>query len=289
MGLIEKTRPDFVLVNQGLNFDAFDLLSWLSFSGIKYGVISQAVDHRTVLNESILSHLKIGFSNAAFNGFVSESNIKQTAEMVGMEIPNAKLFRNPVSLPIESRNISYPNTDHGYCLAFIGRLDFKVKGQDLLLEVLRQDKWCNRNLSVRFYGDGPDKQKLEQMLLDFPQGKHVYGGFKSPLEIWSKNHALVLTSHFEGLPIVIIEAGLCGRTCLVTDVSGNAELISDNVDGFVAKKPNIEAIDTALESAWVNRFEWQQMGELLRHKMIQVIPENPGQILADTILEQVLR
>ena len=284
---IEKTRPDFVLVNQGLNFDAFDLLGWLSNNSIRYGIISHAVDHRRVFNKSTAKYLRDGFSNSVFNGFVSDSNIRQTSRMIGMEIPNVRLFRNPVSLPNDTRNIPYPNTDQGFRLAFVGRLDFKVKGQDLLLGVLRQPKWCNRNLSVRFYGDGPDKQKLEEMLLDFPQGKHVYGGFKSPFEIWSENHALVLTSHFEGLPIVIVEAGLCGRTCLVTNVSGNAELLSDNVDGFVAKTDTADAIDEALERAWVHRFEWLQMGELLRQKMINTIPKNPGQILADTILEQV--
>ncbi|MFM7900935.1 MAG: glycosyltransferase, partial [Bacteroidota bacterium] len=131
---------------------------------------------------------------------------------------------------------------------------------------------------------GPDTEKLEKLLLEFKNGKHFYAGYKRPSEIWSENHALVLTSHYEGLPIVIIEAGLFGRTCVVTNVSGNAELISENVDGFSAHTDSQEAIDEALERAWSKRFEWQQMGDLLRRKLLNIIPDQPGKILADIIL-----
>jgi glycosyltransferase involved in cell wall biosynthesis len=127
------------------------------------------------------------------------------------------------------------------------------------------------------------------LLLDFANCKHVYAGYKNPSEIWAECHALVLTSHFEGLPIVIIEAGLYGRTCVVTNVSGNAELISNYVDGFVAQTDTIDAIDEALESAWEHRLEWQQMGLLFKQKLQDILPNQPGKVLADTILEQVQR
>lgn len=284
---IKSIKPDFVFINQGLNFDAFDLLQWLSVQQIKYGILSHAVDHRRPFNPTIVTALKTGFTDSSFNGYVSKSNILQTSIMIGMEIPKTQVFRNPVSRPDSSVIIPYPSSSNEYSLAFVGRIDFKVKGQDLLLDVLRQSKWQNRNLAVRFYGNGPDREELVQMLTDFPSKRHFYAGYKKPSDIWMENHGLVLTSHFEGLPIVIIEAGLYGRTCIVTNVSGNAELISDHVDGFVASNDTFEAIDEALESAWDHRTDWQNMGVLLKKKMEDIIPNQPGRILADTIIEQI--
>ena len=55
--------------------------------------------------------------------------------------------------------------------------------------------------------------------------------------IWAEHHALVLPSRFEGMPLVVVEAMLCGRPCIVTDVGGNAELIRDGINGFLAKAP----------------------------------------------------
>jgi len=286
---IKSIKPDFVFINQGLNFDAFDLLFWLSENNINYGIISHAVDHRKSLNSIIINALKSGFAKSTFNGFVSNANIHQTSAMIDMEIPNTRVFRNPVSRPDNSNIIPYPSSTIEFSLAFVGRIDFKVKGQDMLLQVLQYPKWQKRNLNVRFYGDGPDREKLELLLLDFSNGKHVYAGYKNPSEIWAECHALVLTSHFEGLPIVIIEAGLYGRTCVVTNVSGNAELISNHVDGFVAQTDTIEAIDEALEIAWEHRLEWQQMGLLFKQKLQDILPNQPGKVLADTILEQVQR
>ena len=65
--------------------------------------------------------------------------------------------------------------------------------------------------------------------------KVTYGGFTEDVEsIWASHHALVLPSRSEGLPLVVVEAMLCGRPAIVTDVAGNAELIQDGVSGFVA-------------------------------------------------------
>jgi len=61
------------------------------------------------------------------------------------------------------------------------------------------------------------------------------------------------------------------------------------VDGFVAQTDTIEAIDEALEIAWEHRLEWQQMGLLFKQKLQDILPNQPGKVLADTILEQVQR
>ena len=72
-------------------------------------------------------------------------------------------------------------------------------------------------------------------------------------EIWRKHHALVLPSRFEGMPLVVVEAMLCGRPCIATDVGGNRELVRDGINGFLAKAPTVELLDEAMNRAWDNR------------------------------------
>jgi glycosyltransferase involved in cell wall biosynthesis len=82
------------------------------------------------------------------------------------------------------------------------------------------------------------------------------GGFATPRDIWRENHVLVLASRAEGLPIVVVEAMLCGRICIVTDVGNNTEVIEDGVDGSIAKCASATGIRDALERAWERRTEW---------------------------------
>ena len=78
--------------------------------------------------------------------------------------------------------------------------------------------------------------------------------------IWKKNQMMVLTSHFEGIPIAVVEAMMCGRPSLVTDVGGNSEWIEHGKPGFIAPGPTPALVGIALEEAWSQREEWQTIG-----------------------------
>jgi glycosyltransferase involved in cell wall biosynthesis len=274
--IINKHFSDIVFVNQGLNFDAFDLINRLAELNYKFVTMSHAVNTAHQLNDTIRNSLKKGFNHAMANIFVSESNIRQTSTMVGCTISKSFILRNPVNISRQHCPFPYPDTSDSYRLAFIGRVDFKVKGQDLLLDVLESPKWQSRNLSVGFYGLGPDLDKLLNRLSLTELKKHSYYGVDSPNAILLNHHGLILTSHYEGLPIVIIEAALAGRISIVTDVSGSTELLSDNHDSFIAKLPTIESIDEALERAWDKRDSWKSMGKNAFVKMNHLIPQDPA-------------
>ena len=63
-----------------------------------------------------------------------------------------------------------------------------------------------------------------------------FAGYSDAVEsVLSQHHGLILPSRFEGLPLAIVEAILCGRICITTDVSGNTQLLEDNVTGLWPK------------------------------------------------------
>jgi glycosyltransferase involved in cell wall biosynthesis len=77
------------------------------------------------------------------------------------------------------------------------------------------------------------------------------------------------------MPLVLVEAMLCGRPCIVTNVGGNAELVEDNVSGFIASAPNEACLDEAMERAWARRDEWQEIGEAAGRRVRTVVPPDP--------------
>ena len=133
-------------------------------------------------------------------------------------------------------------------------------------------------MKVRFYGhDQGNKRQLEELIkLHGLENQLVYEGYKKDVaEIWEQNHALLLPSRYEGAPLVVIEAMLCNRMAIATDIGRNRELIDDNESGFIASGATIELLDECLERAWQKRNEWKKIGELAGEHIRQRYPADP--------------
>ena len=110
--------------------------------------------------------------------------------------------------------------------------------------------------------------------LDLPNVE--FAGFVEDIEqLWKRYHALVLPSRFEGMPLSLVEAMLCGRPSIVTDVAGHRELVRDNVNGFLAKAPTVELLNEAMNRAWENRVRLKQMGETAAADVRQWVSHDP--------------
>jgi glycosyltransferase involved in cell wall biosynthesis len=144
-----------------------------------------------------------------------------------------------------------------------------------LFEVLNEKKWRERNLLVELYGKGENTYSLSKLKDHFKLDKVNIAGHVNPGDIWNRCHALILTSRYEGLPLALVEAMLCGRFGIVTKVSGNPEIINDNENGFLAKAPNAEFADEAMERAWNRRTEWEIIGQKAKEHSRKVIPNDP--------------
>jgi glycosyltransferase involved in cell wall biosynthesis len=93
-----------------------------------------------------------------------------------------------------------------------------------------------------------------------------------------------MPSRIEGLPLAVVEAMLCGRPVVATDVAG-AEVVEDGVTGFLAEAPAVGSIGNALERFWTRREEAQQIGATAAERIRHLIPPDPVRIFADKIRE----
>ena len=140
-------------------------------------------------------------------------------------------------------------------------------------------------MEIIFYGDGIRERGLRNLKQYLDLTNVTFAGFTDRSEeIWGQCHGLILASRMEGLPLALVEAMLCGRLSIATDIGGNAEVIEDNVSGFIAKAPSVELIDEALERAWQRRDEWEAIGKVAAKKIRELIPRDPVQIFFDKLL-----
>lgn len=253
---------DLIVLSQGGNSEALEWAEAARANGSRYALIAQAAVEAWWPEDSQIERLAVAYEAAARAFFVSEANVVLTRQQFVVPIRHAQVVRNPFNVPYTARPQWPSASSDELRLACIGRLDAAAKGQDILFQVLDLPRWRKRNLHVTLFGSGRTERALRRWADVLKLPNLSFGGFSENMEeLWSLHHALILPSRWEGMPLVIVEAMLCGRPCIVTDVAGARELVRDGVNGFLAKAPTVELLDEAMNRAWENRHRLKEMGE----------------------------
>ena len=283
--VFQRFRPQLVVISQGSNFESINWMRVMNSFQQKYINIIHCVHEACWpgVDDALIDEANFLYSKSMKLFFVSEGNLNLHQKMCGVSLNNAEILRNPFKVPYNAVN-SYPSVTPVYNVAFVGRLECFHKGLDLLLEVLKQEKWKRRNIHFNIYGQGPHKHLLERLQEKWSITNITFHGHMDDIvSIWSHNHALIQPSRLEGLPLTVVEAMLCNRLAIVTDVAGHKEVVDDGETGFLAKAPAPEFIDEALEKAWSRRIDWQQMGLKAGIKIKTLVPNDPVGLFIDKI------
>jgi glycosyltransferase involved in cell wall biosynthesis len=282
-----RFNPDVICISQGSTYESLffgDLLDLLYSTGIPYVVVCQYNDDRVLRRDSRDSAKKF-FERAFRVVFVSRENMKSLERQLAENLANGTILQNPVNL-FDLTPVPWPSSGQ-VSLASVARLQAAYKGQDVLLEALSSDGWCRRDWRLRLYGEGPDRKYLEALVEHYGIAERVEfcGHIHEIRSIWEVNHLLVLPSRGEGTPLSLVEAMLCGRPAVVTDVGGNAEWTEDDQTGFVAEAATAKSFRAALERAWAARAKWQVMGKQARDTALTKFDKSAGKSLLKVLLE----
>lgn len=268
-------NPDLFVISTGDQDEGTEWFSTCKNSNIKYCIINHLTKEIKFwpVREDKLPLVKDGYLSAQKVFFTSWNNHRLMEERLNCKISNAEVFFNPFKVD-KNINIPFPTFENGLQIAMPHRMLIVHKGQDLIIKLLSQNKWRSRNLTINLYGDGPDKGYLQELVKKHNLNNiHFYPRFSDLSKIWEKNHAILFSSYMEGMPIVLVEAMLCARVPIATDVGGNKELIDDNECGFIAPFPTIEDIDDALERAYSRSNDWETIGKKARERVLSYLPE----------------
>ncbi|MGE5193698.1 MAG: glycosyltransferase [Deltaproteobacteria bacterium] len=177
-------------------------------------------------------------------------------------------------------------------LLTIGRLD-RQKGLHDLLEAAALV--IPRHPQARFLlvGEGPERPAIERSIREKGLTDRVHlTGWRSDIpELLSAGYALVLSSLWEGMPNVILEAMAAGLPVAATRVEGVSELVHEGQTGLLVPPESPQALAAALESLLTDPLRAKAMGQAGRErvtaefsweKMAAAYNELYQSILADT-------
>ncbi|MFD2552453.1 glycosyltransferase [Bizionia sediminis] len=136
-------------------------------------------------------------------------------------------------------------------ILFYGRLDLASKNLTLLIDAYQASKLPKNNVKLVLLGSGPDQARLksyvanldlQDMVLFLPQTANPYPYVKEA-------KFTVLTSHYEGFPLVIPESLCLGTPVIsVNCKTGPDEIIRNKFNGLLVPNYNVEALANAMNS-----------------------------------------
>lgn len=272
---------DLVVISQTHNEDGLGWMEAARTVGRRYAAIAQNAVVYWWPDDDRADRLSESYENAAASYFVSQAILDTSRLRFGSPLLNAKVVRNPFNVRYDACPPWPIDSGDGLTLACVGRLDVISKGQDVLLQVLALPHWSERNIRVSLVGNGQNERGLRHMVSQLGlTSVDFLGYFDSVERVWQKHQVLVLPSRFEGMPPVVVEAMLCGRPCIATDVGGTSELIRDGINGFLAKAATVELFDEAMNRAWENRHRLKEIGAKAANDVRQWVPSDPGEDFA---------
>jgi glycosyltransferase involved in cell wall biosynthesis len=281
---IVKFQPDYILYNGTCYSIANEkyLLEVLKKTGIPFGIIGHynREDGKDISDQQAKEIGDI-YKKAKNIFFVSFRSLMNARKRTGSDIPNATVVRNPVNM-LSTEIVPYPVTAKIH-FALVGNLRIIHKGQDIVLNILGQQEWKERDWHLNIYGSGEDEKFLRNLVsaLQLQERVSFHGKVEDIRQLWADNHILLMPSLMEGMPLAVVEAMLCGRPCVATDVGGHAEWIEEGKQGWIA--PNPARFGEALEKAWNEKANWEQAGKMAHEKALQLYDPNPGKTLLNII------
>lgn len=161
-----------------------------------------------VSNESMNNFEKVfpEFVNKCLviNNLVDYKNIKKLSEL-------------KLDVSIDKKNTNF---------IFIGRLDNSSKNFDLLLDSFKKSIVKKNSIHLYIIGSGPYRDFIEKYIdkNNLANNIHLISETKNPYNYLAKCDALILTSNYEGFPVVYLEALVLNKKIFATIMTSDESL-----------------------------------------------------------------
>lgn len=283
--LLAARLPTLAVLSDGGVLPPIELIELCVAKAVPFVTVSNSSPGHTWFSDDIAERYRVALPHSVRCFFMCQSNVRHTEKLVGCELSNAQAICSSFNIDFNT-SVAWPAFDEieGVRFACVGSLHPPSKGQDLLLEALARPPWPSRPWRLTFYGDGEMRNGIERLVGKLGLSHRVaFGGYAKVEEIWAANHVLVSPSRYEGLAMVVVQAMLCGRPVIATDVGGHAEVVDHGVTGFLAEGPTVASIGRALEQFWERRGEAQEIGRAAAHRIRELVPPDPVQVFSEQL------
>ena len=188
---------------------------------------------------------------------VSQGVRDDLSQLTGIPSERIKVIFNPSVVGAEVREKARAPLDHPWfgpgrppVLVAAGRLQIQ-KDYPTLIHAFAQVR-KTRAVRLVILGEGPKRSMLESLVekLGLEQDVSLPGFVMNPYAYMAQAALFVLSSRWEGLPTVLIEALCCGTPVVSTDCpSGPREILKDGQYGRLVPVGDANALARAIEES----------------------------------------
>lgn len=258
---LKKARPDVLLVSKETHAFAAMIAKLIARSPVRifptlHGNFSMRMErNRTSLERLWLpAAVRLAYGRAAGIVAVSEGTADDFARATGIDRRKVTVIRNPIDVD-DVRMQAQERLDHPWLggdapsIVAAGRLSEQKDYPTLLRALAKARKTVPLRLIV--LGEGPDRAMLEALIADLGlQDAVALRGFvPNPFPWMARADLLVLSSRWEGLPGVLIQAMCLGTPVVSTDCpDGPREVLKGGAMGPLVPVGDAEALAAAILS-----------------------------------------
>jgi glycosyltransferase involved in cell wall biosynthesis len=234
---------------------------WLAGSHTRILVNEQNTISRSASNSARLRQRMVPYLVKLFYPWAdyvvgnSQGVADDISQTTGIPRQHIDMLYNPVVTPDLRKKVREP-LEHPWfedgqppVVLAVGRLT-KQKDFPTLIRAFAQ---VHRHMPARLIilGEGTDRRALEALVkqLNLSGDVALPGFVENPYAYMSRASTYVLSSRWEGLPTVLIEALYCGPPIVATDCpSGPQEILADGQYGELVPVGNVDSLAQAIEA-----------------------------------------
>jgi len=125
---------------------------------------------------------------------------------------------------------------------------YAKKNQKDLISAFADSLRVQPNMVLLLVGDGPLRVGLEKLAIDYGiMNKVRFLGLRDDvMRLLAIADLFILPSHWEGLPISILEAMYSCLPVIATDVGGNSDIVQDGRTGLLVKPGDVNGLADAI-------------------------------------------
>lgn len=222
-------------------------------------------DDGSITGSFLLNKILKGSKAVVCVGKDLENRLKKLTEY------SEKIYHIPNGIHEEFFFIDLPKPAPITNILFAGSL-IPRKGVDILLKAV--EKLRNSRLHLFLAGQGPLEQELKSLakelkidhLLTF-EGQIPPG--RPMAEMMARAHFLVLPSHHEGRPNVVLEAMAAGRPVIGSNIEGMRELVKQSTTGYLFEDGDVDSLSSAIRKLIENPENLVKMGHFAREWVLK--------------------
>lgn len=182
--------------------------------------------------------------------FVSKESKKDYLELYPKDKGKTLVFNNLIDIKSilnkKDENVSVEKPKNKKLLVFVGRLDEKSKRITRIIDIAKNIN----DIAIWIIGDGKDKEMYEKLINDNKLEKKVsmLGSIKEPYNYMNLADYIILTSEYEGFPVIYLEALALDKEIITTIPVSDDSLDFSKIAHIISKDNYVEDIKEILNN-----------------------------------------